>query len=59
MQVELIEYCPVGGNSQEIDLPFLTPLSVAGCGRLQLGARNCPTLVPLLKVIDSTITESS
>ena len=27
----------VGGSTSQLDLPSLTPLSVAGCGRLQLG----------------------
>ena len=27
-----------GGSTSQLDLPSLTPLSVAGCGRLQLGA---------------------
>ena len=27
----------VGGATSQLDLPSLTPLSVAGCGRLQLG----------------------
>ena len=27
----------VGGETSQLDLPTLTPLSVAGCGRLQLG----------------------
>ena len=26
----------VGGTTSQLDLPSLTPLSVAGCGRLQL-----------------------
>ena len=26
-----------GGATSQLDLPSLTPLSVAGCGRLQLG----------------------
>ena len=26
-----------GGSTSQLDLPSLTPLSVAGCGRLQLG----------------------
>ena len=30
----------VEGASSQLDLPSLVPLSVAGCGRLQL--RNCP-----------------
>ena len=27
----------VGGATSQLDLPTLTPLSVAGCGQLQLG----------------------
>ena len=30
--------CRVGGATSQLDLPFLTPLSVAGCGWLQPGA---------------------
>ena len=29
--------CRVGGANSQLDLPFLTPLSVPGCGWLQLG----------------------
>ena len=38
--VELRGYCPVqgGGATSQLDLPSLTPLSVAGCVSLQLGA---------------------
>ena len=35
----------VGGAASELDLPSLTPLSVAGCGRLQLGVPNWVILV--------------
>ena len=34
-----------GGASSQLDLPSLTPLSVAGCGRLQLGVPHWATLV--------------
>ena len=27
----------VGGVTSQLDLPSITPLSVTGCGRLQLG----------------------
>ena len=30
----------VGGATSQLDLPSLTPLSVAGCGWLQLGVSN-------------------
>ena len=30
----------VGGATSQLDLPSLTPFSVAGCGRLQLGVPN-------------------
>ena len=38
--VEFRGYCPVygGGATSQLDLPSLTPFSVAGCGRLQLEA---------------------
>ena len=40
----------VGNATSQLDLPSLTPLSVAGSGRLQLGVPNLAT---------SVITESS
>ena len=42
--------CWVGGNGQSLDLPSLTPLSVAAFGRLQLGAPHWASLVALLQV---------
>ena len=35
----------VGGATSQLDLPSLTPLSVAGCGRLQLGDPHWATSV--------------
>ena len=35
--VALMMYCPVNGGASQFDVLFLTPLSVADCGRLQLG----------------------
>ena len=35
----------VRGATSQLDLPSLTPLSVAGCGRLQLGVPNWATSV--------------
>ena len=35
--------CRVWGATSQLDLPSLTPLSVAGCGRLQLGAPHWAT----------------
>ena len=35
--------CRVGGATSQLDLPSLTPLSVAGCGWLQLGAPHWAT----------------
>ena len=35
----------VGGATSQLDLPLLTPLSVAGCGRLQLGVPHWATSV--------------
>ena len=32
-----------GGTTSQLDLPSLTPLTVAGCGRLQLGVSNWAT----------------
>ena len=54
--VALSGYCPVkGGGStvSELDLPSLTPLSLAGCGRLQLEAAHWATWVTLLQVVDN------
>ena len=38
----------VGVTASQLDLPSLTPLSVAGCGRLQLGVAHWATSVALL-----------
>ena len=43
----------VGGATSQLDLPSLTPLSVAGCGRLQLGVPHRATSVALLQVVDN------
>ena len=40
-----------GGATSQLDLPSLTPLSVAGCGRLQLGVPHWATSV-ILQVVD-------
>ena len=45
--------CRVGVTASQFDLPSLTPLSVAGCGRLQLGASHWVTSVALLQVHDN------
>ena len=45
--VELRVYCP--SPPSQLDLPSLTPLSVAGCGRLQLGAPHWATSVNYCK----------
>ena len=41
--------CRVGGATNQLDLPSLTPLSVADCGRLQLGAPHWATTVNYCK----------
>ena len=41
--------CRVGGATSQLDLPSLTPFSVAGCGRLQLGAPHWATSVNYCK----------
>ena len=53
VQLALRGYCPVtgGGTTSQLDLPSVTPLSIAGCGRLQLGAANWATSVVLLQVV--------
>ena len=43
----------VGGNGQSIELASLTPLFVADCGRLQLGAPHWAISVALLQVVDN------
>ena len=42
-----------GVTANQFDLPSQTPLSVAGCGRLQLGAPDWATSVALLQVVDN------
>ena len=60
--VELRGYYPVlgGGATSQLDLPSLTPLSVAGCGRLQLGAPHWATSVNYCKklIIEPTFCGS-
>ena len=41
--------CRVGGATSQLDLPSLTPLSVAGCGWLQLGAPHWATSINYCK----------
>ena len=43
----------VGVTASRLDLPSLSPLSVAGCGRLKLGVAHWVTLVALLEVVDN------
>ena len=45
--------CRVGGATTQLDLPSLTPLSVASCGRLQLGAPPLGYFGKLLQVVDN------
>ena len=49
-----------GGAISQLDLPSLTPLSVSGCGRLQLGVPHWATLVDYFKllIIDPTFFDS-
>ena len=54
--------CSVGVTEYQLELESLTILSVAGCGRLQLGAAHWPTSAALLQVyliIDSSFSGSS
>ena len=55
MHVELrgSALCRVGVPASQLDLPSLTPLSVAGCSRLQRGARHWATSIALLQVVDN------
>ena len=52
--------CRVGGATGQLDLPSLTPLSVAGCGRLQLGVPHWAASVDYCKwlIIDPTFCGS-
>ena len=43
----------MGLTARQFDLPSLTPLSVASCGRLQLGVAHGATSVALLQVVDN------
>ena len=43
--------CMVRDATSQLDLPSLTPLSVAGCGWLQLGAPHWATSVKLLQLL--------
>ena len=42
----------VGLTASQLDVLSLTPLSVAGCGRLQLRVAHWATSVALLQVVD-------
>ena len=42
-----------GVTANQLDLPSLTPLSVASCGLLQLGPPHWATSVALLQVVDN------
>ena len=44
----------VEGATSQLDLPPLTPLSVVGCGRLQLEVLHWATAVDYCKIIDPT-----
>ena len=50
----------VRGATSQLDLPSLTPMSVAGCGRLQLGVPHWATSVDYYKllIIDPTFCGS-
>ena len=43
--------CRVVGATRQLDIPSLTPLSVAGCGWPQLGAPHCATSVDHCKLL--------
>ena len=47
------DLCRVRGAKSQLDLPSLTPLWVAGCGRLQLGGSTLGYLSRLLHVVDN------
>ena len=39
--------------ASQLDLPALTPLSIAGWGRLQSGAAHWDTIVAIVQVVDN------
>ena len=41
----------VGLTASRLDLPSLTPLAVAGCGRRQLGVAHLAASIALLQVV--------
>ena len=43
----------VGVTASQFDIPSVTPLSVAGGGRLQRGVAHWDTLAALLQVVDN------
>ena len=52
--VTLRGYFPVKGGrvtASQLDLTSLAPVSVAVCGRLQLGVAHCVTLVAILQEV--------
>ena len=56
VQVALKGYClvrRVALTASQLDLPFLMSLSIARCGRLQLGVATWATSVALLQVVDN------
>ena len=56
LKVALSGYCSVKGGgvtASQFDQPSLIPLSVAGCGRPQLGVTHWAASVSLLKVVDN------
>ena len=55
VQVVLRGYCgvKVGVTASQLDLSSLTPLYVAGCGLLQLGAAKWATSAALLQVVNN------
>ena len=55
MQEALRRYCPGKCKvmASQLDLPYLMPLSVAGCGLLKLGSVHWATAVALLQVVNS------
>ena len=42
-----------GGATSQLDLPSLTPLSVAGCGPLHITVAHWATSIALLQVVDN------
>ena len=48
-RIYTVQYVELRGTASQLDLPSLTPFSVAGSGQLQLGLPHWATSVALLQ----------